>query len=143
MSDKQELLQIGRKNLEMLVIDVGGEESFCELMEMSSSYLHNWLKKEPPQQITFKMAAQIERAFNKPNGWLHDGKLIDEEGNQIKPLRTKKRASKSPATEAAVYQSRHDQLQVILQAYIEDTGNSPNNTHIMELMKWSYGKTFG
>lgn len=139
---KDLLLTTGKRNLRYLIEEIGGQKEFEELTEISNSAIFNWLSKEPPQQITFKMATKIEQAFDKPHGWLHDGLLIDPEGNPIKPVaKSRNRRSKPAVEESVVYKSRHDTLDTIVASYIEDTGKKPSETGLLDLMTWSYGKT--
>ncbi len=139
-ADKQKMLEIGQQNLQHLIADIGGEHAFCKLTGMNASYVYNWLKKEPPQTISFKCAKQIEEAFSKTHGWLHDGLLIDSEGNQIMHKKPKQRKKKVTIDYAAM-RNRHDQLDTIVAAFIEDTNKAPSETTLLEVMTWSYGKT--
>lgn len=137
---KEAMIDAGQKNLRVLIAEIGSEKNFIELCEMSDSHVYNWLRKEPPQSITAKMAIRIEDAFDKKRGWLHDHLLFDEHGEEIKPKRpsrTKNIAKISP--DAA--RLRHDQLDTIVAEYILDTGKRPSETNLITVMQWSYGKT--
>lgn len=140
-----DLLAIGQVNLQILIDEAGSEEAFCQTTGLSTAYVYNWLRKQPKQQIiTLKSAAIIEDKFNRKRGWMHNHLLIDQDGNEVNPKPKRKTKSKPklpPLSDLSVHRSRHNALDQMVADFIEETGQRPSTTNLMEFMKWSYSKT--
>lgn len=82
---------IRRKNLRSLARSVGGITQLAERLGKSQSQISHLIGTNPIKNIGDRFAAQVERIFTKPNGWMdfdHPG--IQEEGGvyQISGRRT-------------------------------------------------------
>jgi len=73
--------EIRRINLRVLARAVGGVTQLANRLSKSQSQISHLIGTHPVKNIGDKIAAQIERVFNKPHGWLdHEQTEIQEEG---------------------------------------------------------------
>src|SRR6185312_8382095 len=73
--------EIRRRNLRVLARLVGGVTQLAERLGKSQSQISHLIGTNPVKNIGDKLAAEIERVFEKPNGWLdHEHAEIQEEG---------------------------------------------------------------
>jgi SOS-response transcriptional repressor LexA len=74
---------IRRKNLRVLARAIGGVTQLANRLEKSQSQISHVIGANYVKNIGDKLAAEVERAFNKPLGWLdHEHSVIEEEGAQ-------------------------------------------------------------
>jgi SOS-response transcriptional repressor LexA len=72
---------IRRRNLRVLARAVGGVTQLANRLEKSQSQVSHLIGSNPVKNIGDKFAAEVERAFDKPLGWLdHEHSVIEEEG---------------------------------------------------------------
>lgn len=70
-----------RRNLRALARAVGGVTKIAERLEKSQSQISHLIGTNPVKNIGDKLAAHIERVFNKPYGWLDQPhNSVEEEG---------------------------------------------------------------
>ena len=71
---------IRRKNLRKLAQLVGGITDLSEHLDRSQSQISHLIGNSPIKNIGDRLAAHIERVFNKPSGWLDHEHWTEEEG---------------------------------------------------------------
>lgn len=72
---------IRRKNLRALARSAGGVTKLAKRLEKSQSQISHLIGTNPIKKIGDKIAAHVERVFNKPHGWLDQNHIgIEEEG---------------------------------------------------------------
>src|SRR6185312_9552035 len=72
--------EIRRRNLRALARLVGGVTHLAERLGKSQSQISHLIGTNPVKNIGDKLAAEVERAFEKPNGWLdHEQEGVREE----------------------------------------------------------------
>lgn len=72
---------IRRKNLRTLSRAVGGVTKLAERLEKAQSQISHLIGTNPVKNVGDKLAAHIEKTFNKPYGWLDQPhESIEEEG---------------------------------------------------------------
>lgn len=76
------LEDLRRKRAKLLARQVDGPSGFADIVGISTSYVSQIIGPHPRREIGERLARKIERAFNKPVGWL-DG-MSEEEDTQQK-----------------------------------------------------------
>lgn len=81
--------EIRRMNLRALARAVGGVTQLAERLGKSQSQISHLIGTNPVKNIGDKLAAEVERVFEKSNGWLdHEHAEIQEEGATYQISRT-------------------------------------------------------
>lgn len=72
---------IRRKNLRAIARSVGGVTQLAERLGKSQSQISHLIGTNPVKNIGDRFAAEVEKAFEKPHGWLdHEHHGVQEEG---------------------------------------------------------------
>src|SRR5262249_32923269 len=61
---------IRRENLRSLAKSIGGISRLAERLEKTQSQISHLIGRHPIKEIGDRIAGQVERAFDKPSGWL-------------------------------------------------------------------------
>lgn len=91
---------IRRKNLRAIARSVGGVTQLAERLGKSQSQISHLIGTNPVKNIGDRFAAEVEKAFTKPHGWL------DHEHHDLQE-------------ESAIYQTRKDYSQIPLLTWQE------------------------
>lgn len=82
--------EIRRKNLRALARTVGGVTQLAERLEKSQSQISHLIGTNPVKNIGDRFAAEVEKIFNKPTGWLdqnHPGIQEEDAIYQVNAIR--------------------------------------------------------
>src|SRR5258708_7589976 len=88
--------EIRRNNLRMLARSVGGVTSLAERLSRSQSQISHLIGTNPVKNIGDKLAAEVERVFEKPIGWLDHSQFTIQDHQGIYDPHAKRSFSQVP-----------------------------------------------
>jgi hypothetical protein len=117
------IYEIRRENARWLAQQCGGAKKFADLLDLAEARVSHLIGKTPSKNIGNKAARKIERAFDRPEGWLDTPNAWVAESDEVSTL---VKADEVARLVFLFAQSTNDGKAQILQAAELAEKNSPS-----------------